>query len=448
MAVELGTRAAPSHAHAAWQALLCVMLAACGGGGPPATSASGLAAAANANANASAAAPVGPVSQVFSLPQSYTRGASFTFGSASSSGPSPVDGSRGRLFDLNGDFMATDGAPTTEPRAVLIGTGLAIEASSTASGVTPNGIGIGWKVDREIDDNRGFVFFRSTGLTQFLPAHTYAEFVAETGVVAGHLCDPRGAECHAFHWNPTSQALVEHPNFQAAWMNNLGTLLGQYQPPGEPSRLATADPDGTISPLPAFVPAAGVSATPLYIDDTGAVFINTSAETGAPPGDAVVIAKGEAKTIGRGIARRPDICGICNCVETTAFRAFSATGHAVGVDSLLYLDKDGWHVAAEAGFHWSASEGTKAIRLGEADAIPTAVNSQGLVVGAISSDDEPFIWQAQAGGQRLRPLLYPDTHPGDFPILMRGIGDAGHLLAITLDFQRADGVTLTSFFPD
>ena len=179
-----------------------------------------------------------------------------------------------------------------------------------------------------------------------------------------------------------------------------------------------------------------------------AVFINTSAETGAPPGDAVVIAKGEAKTIGRGIARRPDICGICNCVETTAFRAFSATGQAVGVDSLLYLDKDGWHVAAEAGFHWSASEGTTAIRLGEADAIPTAVNSQGLVIGAIADDNEPFIWQAQACGKRLRPVLYPDTQPGDFPIQMRGIGDAGHLLAITLNFQQADGITMTSFFPN
>ena len=308
---------------------------------------------------------------------------------------------RGRLFDLKGDFMATEESPVTLPRAVLVGGGLAVQAPSGAAGVTPNGIAVGSWFDPDIEANRGFVHFQSTGQTQFLPANTRAEFVSETGLVGGHVCTPDGSDCHAFHWSPSSQALAEHPHFGAVWMNNAGTMVGHYQPAEGTSRLATVDAGGAVTPLPSVDAGPGLSAVLQYIADDGTVFLNTGNATTGAQGDAVVIANGAVTRIGRGIAPRPDICGICDCSESTGFRAFSATGHAVGVDRLQYSDKDGVHVAAEVGFHWSARDGATVLRVGASDAIPTSVNAQGVVVGAISAENKPFIWQKDVGGFRL-----------------------------------------------
>ncbi|MGE5115116.1 MAG: hypothetical protein ACM3N6_01365 [Betaproteobacteria bacterium] len=82
------------------------------------------------------------------------------------------------------------------------------------------------------------------------------------------------------------------------------------------------------------------------------------------------------------------------------------------MDTLQYVDSTGWHVAAQAGFHWSATQGTTAMALGALALIPTAVNSLGEVVGAIASDGEPFIWKDGIGGERLRPLLLSKQSAG------------------------------------
>lgn len=413
-------------------AVSAALLAGCGGGG---SAASGAAPSAVADSAAVAASDVG--ASAFSLPQSYTRLRSFTFGSASDLGYEPVGESRGRLFDLKGDFMATEESPVTLPRAVLVGGGLAVQAPSGAAGVTPNGIAVGSWFDPDIEANRGFVHFQSTGQTQFLPANTRAEFVSETGLVGGHVCTPDGSDCHAFHWSPSSQALAEHPHFGAVWMNNAGTMVGHYQPAEGTSRLATVDAGGAVTPLPSVDAGPGLSAVVQYIADDGTVFLNTGNATTGAQGDAVVIANGAVTRVGRGIAPRPDICGICDCSESTGFRAFSATGHAVGVDTLQYSDKDGVHVAAEVGFHWSARDGATVLRVGASDAIPTSVNAQGVVVGAISAENKPFIWQKDVGGFRL-----------PFEGEVTGIGDAGHLLAHSFDPGHASGHTITVYAPN
>jgi len=412
-------------------AFSAAFLAGCGGGGGATSEAPPSAVADSA---AVAASDVGALA--FSLPQSYTVLMRFTFGSASDVGYSPVGESRGRLFDLKGDFMATRDILGLL-NAVLVGGDFQVEDSSVAAGVTPNGIAVGWWFDPDIGADRGFVHFQSIGQTQFLPANTRAEFVSETGLVGGHVCTPDRSDCHAFHWSPSSQALAEHPHFGAVWMNNAGTMVGHYQPAEGTSRLATVDAGGAVTPLPSVDARPGFSAVPQYIADDGTVFLNTrNSETGAQ-GDAVVIANGVVTRIGRGIAPRPDICAICDCSESTDFRAFSATGHAVGVDRLQYSDKDGVHVAAEVGFHWSARDGTTVLRVGASDAIPTAVNAQGVVVGAISAENKPFIWQKDVGG-----------FPFPFGQQVRGIGDAGHVLTYSYDPSQPSGTSIAVFAPN
>jgi len=416
------------------------LLAGCGGGGEPAA-----ADAAPAIVDANAAVAAADVQTLaFSLPPGYTLVRALeTGGCATCNADKPVGATRGRLFTLDGALMADSGSAVTPSSAVLIGGDFNMGEFSHAAGVTPNGIAIGTKLDFEIGTERGFVHFSKTGLTQFLPANTQAQFVAENGVVGGLVC--RESDCHAFHWSPAAPAaLAEHAGFDAAWMNNGGTMVGRYQPAAGASRLATVDPGGVITSLPDFDPGPGLSAEPFYIADDGAVFVTVQ---GNEREFAAVIANGAVTRVGFGAVARPPVCGICDCIEGTSFSAFSATGHAVGMDRLRYQDKDGsWKLAAEAGFHWSARDGTVAVAVGTRAAIPMDVNAQGVVVGAIADNQEPFLWHRDVGGVRLAPLLGENDTPEGFATAA-AIGDAGHLLISTFDPLDSEGGSRREFAP-
>ena len=407
-------------------AVSATVLAGCGGGGPPAaTDAAPSVVDASGTVGASDVRPL-----AFSLPQAYRRrGPSYNWGCASCESFEPGgDGSRGRLLTLDGEFKVNSSFPNTPAPA----------SSITFYGITPNGTAIGWNSD----ERRGFVQFGSTGQTQLLPAHANPRFVAESGIVGGSVCLPDGSDCHAFHWSPSAPVLAEHPLFQAAWMNNTGRMVGHYQPPGRASQLATVDPDGTITPL-GFDAGPGLSAWPRYIADDGPVFLNVIRE-GDGNLDAVVVANGTATRVGRGIVARPDICGICDCVERTFFTAFSATGHAVGVDHLEYPGPDGSTLVVEAGFHWSARDGATAVEVDARTAIPTGVNAQGAVVGLMADNQEPFLWHRDARGVRLNPLLVDREI---IPIQHIDIGDGGHLLIHDQDPFHADGSGMAGWAP-
>jgi hypothetical protein len=413
-------------------ALVTATLGGCGGGaGAPSTEAVGL----PVVADAASTAPSNVTSLASGLPQAYTPTTSISYGWAGGGHYSPVGASRGRLIDSNGRFIANFSMSGGPPHASISGesAGVGNSEASAFTGLTPNGILGGWADN--IDDQiiRGFVILDSTG-PHILPDNTFVDFISESGLAGGRSC-PSWPDCHAVHWSPSTQVLVEHFHFQAAWMNNPGTMVGYHEPPGGIRRLATVDPAGKITPIP-FEPALHMTATPLFIADDGNIFLNTQpSEDGSPTGDAVVISNGAIVPAGRGIAARPAVCSRVACLERTSFTAFSASGHAVGENSLHYQDDTGaWKVAAEAGFHWTARDGVTVIKVGESNALPTAVNSQGTVVGALAGPfewpvrGEPFVWHPTSGSMLLRATLYPDSDPAGFFIRPVGIGDAGHLL--------------------
>src|SRR5688500_3330714 len=156
------------------------------------------------------------------LPQSYIR----IFGDASGGAGGPVynflDASRGRVIDSFGRFVAGY-SPTAlnPPQAFYSGVFQSVGDGevSFSRAVTPNGIVIG---GAQADDTQSaFVIFSLTGETHFHP-DVEAEFVSETGLVGGHGCTVRGdpSSCYAFHWSSRDQAVTQHPNFHAIWMNN------------------------------------------------------------------------------------------------------------------------------------------------------------------------------------------------------------------------------------
>jgi hypothetical protein len=159
----------------------------------------------------------------------------------------------------------------------------------------------------------------------------------------------------------------------------------------------------------------------------------------APASAAVLIAECLPLLVGR-VAVRPAICDQRECIERTRFKAFSATGHAVGEHAWLYQDDAGnWQFAAESGFHWSAKDGTTAIE-GAGAGMPYLVNAHGAVVvgGAAvrtpSSQDgqaAPFLWKRGAGAVDLRPVLFPQPSGVVTPeetVRVIALGDGGHLL--------------------
>jgi hypothetical protein len=432
-------------------AVAAAMLAGCGGGGPGALSIESVPVPVVDDVAATAQGNVRPLAS--ELPRSYTSTTSIYFGWAGGGDYSPVEAARGRLIDSNGRFIANFSQSGSPPSASISGEpgGPRRSEASAFTGLTPNGILAGWADN--VDDRiiRGFVILDSAG-PHMLPDNTYVDFIAESGLAGGRLC-PSWPDCHAFHWSPATRVLTEHSHFEAVWMNNSGTMVGYHEPPGEPRRLSTVDPAGNLTPIP-FDVSAGVSATPLFIDDDGSIFMNTSVPDGSSPAaGALVILNGASVPIGRGIAALPAVCSRVACVERTRFIAFSATGHAVGENSLHYLhETEGWKVAAEAGFHWTARDGAKAIRVGESGGMPTAVNSHGTVVGALAGPfewpvrGEPFIWNFTSGGLLLRSLLFPDFDSRNYSIRPVGIGDAGHLLVGTSD-PLEPWVALTLFTP-
>ena len=285
-----------------------------------------------------------------------------------------------------------------------------------------------WGLD-EIE--RGFVVLDSAG-PRLLPA-TLARSSSRNPVSWGATCASPSECVAAFHWSTEDPVPTLHPDFQAAWMNNPGTMFGHHEPAGGLRQLATVDRDGPVTPVP-FDTVPGVSATPLYIADDGSLFINTRQGPDVPGGDAIVISNGATEPIGRGIAPRPRVCTRVDCVESARPSPPSAPPVIrIGVNTLHYLDANlGWQVASTAGFHWTAKDGAIVIKVGASDAIPRAVNSQGAVVGALAGEqvgfvpNEPFIWHRAAGGVLLRQLLHIGPH---LPVVVaRGIGDAGHLL--------------------
>jgi len=366
------------------------------------------------------------------LPQSYIR----IFNDASGWAGGPVynflDASRGRVIDSLGRFVAGyRPTPLNPPQAFYSGVFQSVGDGevSFSRAVTPNGIVIG---GAQADDTQSaFVMFSLTGETHFQP-DVEPEFVSETGLVGGHGCTVLGdpLSCYAFHWSPRDQAVTQYPNFHAIWMNNAGVMLGRHEPQGAPRRLATVDRQGAIVPV-SFDPTQDHIATPRFIADDGAIFLDTqSAEDAPPTGDAIVlIAECVPIIVGRGTAPRPARCDGSPCVERTSFTGFSATGHAVGVHSWHYRDESGaWQTAAEAGFHWSASDGATAITVAGSTGLPGAVNAQGAVIGTIAGEREPFLWAKDSDGMRLRTVLYPGSDPETLGISVHAIGDAGHLL--------------------
>jgi hypothetical protein len=439
--VDPGASSSPCGSSAKWVLFLCAgALAACGGGtAVPPTPVDDAAAGATLNGR----------SMALALPQSYTGTLHLgPYGSAGSISYALYGGPRGRLIDSNGQFVA-DSSIFGLTTANLLPGGVIAGEGSSAAGLTPHGIAVGWM--QELDGTlRGFAFHSSTGRTDILPGHTLANFISESGIVGGRFCPPASA-CRAFHWRASADGLVEHLDFAASWMNNAGTMIGHYEPAGQARQLATVSLDGVMTPV-LVDPVPGRSAEPQFIADDGSIFINTEGNLdGAFVGDAVVIVSGTARSVGGGIAPLPDICGACDCVARTAFTAFSATGHAVGMHTVHYRDPSGtWQIATETGFHWTARDGETAIKVDTADAIPTAVNSQGIVAGSLADpapfqQGEIFVWQRDAGGVLLRSLL---ASPSDGRGKAEGIGDGGHLVITRFDPFQPDATSLTVYAPE
>ena len=382
------------------------MLAACGGGGEVASTAIDV-------GEAAAAADIGQ--QAFKFPVVVHGHHRAQWGNGFEKVYYTTSGeSTGRLIDLKGRFIANFHAPINAPPAAGIAGGESINFpegadSSSVLGLTPNGLAVGWLWGfNEIQ--RGFVVLDSAG-PRLLPDHTRAQFISESGLVGGHVCPPRPNAWRRFTGVPKTRC---RPciQLQAAWMNNPGTMFGHHEPAGGLRQLATVDRDGPVTPVP-FDTGPGVSATPLYIADDGSLFINTRQGQDVPGGDAIVISNGATEPIGRGIAPRPELCTRVDCVESAAFTAFSAAGHAVGVNTLHYLDANlGWQVASTAGFHWTAKDGAiviKGRRVGRDSACSQLARRRrgcsGGRAGGVGPN-EPFIWHRAAGGVLLRQLLH------------------------------------------
>jgi hypothetical protein len=440
-----------AHAHTvrgAASMLAASVLAACGGGGsddPPIKL-----------GDVVASVPSETRSLPSGLPQSYVYTGGVDGGNASWFANFYVlDGSRGRLLDMRGHFAANFEERAGNPiYAFLFGVVNRVgqEESSRAAGVSQTGVLIGSAYGPD-QIERGFAVLSWTGERYLLPDRTQANFVSDAGLIGGQLCAPQSECLTAFHWSREDPVLTEHPNFRAAWMNNAGLMIGHHVVPDGPARLATVDRDGTITPL-AFDPGPSMIATPKFIADDGTVFIDV--ERSDVASSAIVISNGTIRPIGHGSSPKPAICGMCDCIERATFRGFSATGHAVGVTTIHYWEAQvGWKLAAEAGFHWSASDGLTVIKVGEWGTRPHAVNSQGVVVGALTGGPElqaPFVWHRDSGGVPLRDLL-PQSWPwkeSAIPLKVEGIGDAGHLL-LRSTFREPDLPTtyaLSVFTPD
>jgi hypothetical protein len=425
--------------------LVAILLQGCGGGGAPSPDVWSESSEAPRLAGVAGSSPGLPVAYRLTFQDVLSGGASTPFYSFS-------DGSRGRVFDSRGRFAASLGAPVSLPRAILAPPverlGPAQEDWSYASGISPNGIFIGVTLDVQ-GIARGFAVFTQTTGTYIMPPYTTANFVSTTGLVGGFACPDGGqgsppgcpdGSVQALHWQPQTGDLTLHPGFEAVWMNDAGRMLGYRHVPDGGKRLATVDVDGVQREL-GFDFGAGLPAHARFIADDGTVFLDVAENPfdAGPASAAVLIAECMPLLVGR-ITPRPALCEQRECIERTRFKAFSATGHAVGEHAWIYKDDAGnWQFAAETGFHWSAKDGSTAIE-GVGAGLPRLVNVHGqVVVGGpalrtpTSQGDfeaDPVLWKKGAGTVSLRSTLFPEpgvVMPGD-RVRVIALGDGGELI--------------------
>ena len=423
--------------------LLLVMLYGCGGGGPPGEDIMTKSGEAARLAEVAASSTDLPTAYSVTFQDILSGGASFPYYSF-------PDASRGRVFDDQGQFAASINAPHALSYAILAppvrGMGAFQEDWSYATGISPNGIFVGTTNSVEAV-SRGFATFPQTADAYFMPPNTSANFISTSGLVGGLAC-PEGGQppscpdgsVQAVHWRPLTGDVTAHPGFEVVWMNDAGRMLGYRHLPDGTRRLATVDPDGVPREV-GFEPDAGLPAHARFIADNGTIFLDVADDPVYPaPASAVVLIDECVPVVVGRVTVRPPICEQRECIERTRFRAFSASGHAVGEHAWLYQDDAGnWQFAAESGFHWSAKDGTTAIE-GAGAGLPYLVNASGAVVvgGAavrtpLSQDGqaEPHLWKKGAGAVALRSVLFPQPDvvmtPEDI-VRVIALGDGGHLL--------------------
>jgi hypothetical protein len=333
-------------------------------------------------------------------------------------------------------------APSTERHALFYGgSGGSTQAignpdaelASGASNIAESGLVAGTTLGTGADSVDpmiwGFAWTASKGKTsvpggkpEFVTSS--ADFTATRDLVGGRLCTVIGA-CMAFIWDTASPTLSEYPNFDPRWMNDAATMVGFIDPLSAP-HLDTLTREGRLTTL---MLDDTPDTTDHFIADDGTVFLNISHAIvqGDFKAGAIAFVDGVPMNIGRGVATLP-VNGARPSSEVATFTAYSAGGSAAGVDRFDYIDTScGELRQAAAAFVWSAATGTTRVDVGAQQAVPTAVNRDGVVVGYTVDDGKPFVWTRSAGGVPLETLI---AGPGADIRLGHAVavGDGGHIL--------------------
>jgi len=286
----------------------------------------------------------------------------------------------------------------------------------------------------------GFVWRSATWISELLANREGAGlrvFLGDNGDVGGEI-GRFDAPTEIFHFSgaltaPTLYGSTQ--NVEAAYMNNVGTILSVFF--DFPAQIRTISRDGRFANvLPAFAPDSSLR-QPRFLDDDGRVYLDTNR-------GATVVADGDTTVIGRGCVALPAQCPGTDCAEQTRFVSFASKGHAAGSDGLSYTDASGQaQFQAIGAFHWSASAGTRTIVVtGASNPTPVAVNNAGVVVGNLG-DGQAFVWSSGSRGVRLQSLVHDIAlAPGEF-LQAIAVGDGGHVLASVCCARQQPLVLLT-----